>query len=552
MRKGNVNPKSVSPVRPAIAALLLGCSLSALAQSQPPAFRVETNLQSISVQVTDKQRNEVHGLTASDFTLLEAGQPQKIAFFEAESEPISLAILIDSSRSMDFGGKIDRARALLATLIRGNRPEDEIFLIPFSDEIGPFKQLSPEQRLRPPSIAAPGNRGSALYDALASTLCNIRAAKNIRRAVVVITDGVDLHSRLKLEQLLELVRSSSPQVFMIGLYDKAAYEIYQERHKTVTLTGLREIDNPMLVFERLAAESGAESFFPSSEQDFQKALDRISALLKAEYTLADYPQEAGKIRKIEVKVKGSGMRISARHSVGSASAVEAVHFTEAVCAVSPREHPLPWESRVTSTSSSRVYHEDFSDPRSGWPIHHDKATSAHYITGGYEVSRLLMPGPALDKAVEGVISDPADSVVAAYGPWWSNFRASAQVDALWGPPNAVGLVFDVSESGYYALLLTPPVDGRVAFELVKGRFDGTRSEIIPRTAIAELERFGKHALAVECNRGHITLSVDGLQVGSVQDTTFEYGMVGLGVFGECAAAHECRLIARDLVVEAIP
>jgi hypothetical protein len=46
--------------------------------------------------------------------------------------------------------------------------------------------------------------------------------------------------------------------------------------------------------------------------------------------------------------------------------------------------------------------------------------------------------------------------------------------------------------------------------------------------------------------------VDGLQVGSVQDTTFEYGMVGLGVFGECAAAHECRLIARDLVVQAIP
>jgi hypothetical protein len=79
-------------------ALLLACSLSALAQSQAPVFRVETNLQSISVEVTDKQRNDVHGLTASDFTLLEAGQPQKIAFFEAESEPISLAILIDSSR----------------------------------------------------------------------------------------------------------------------------------------------------------------------------------------------------------------------------------------------------------------------------------------------------------------------------------------------------------------------------------------------------------------------------------------------------------------------
>ena len=535
------------------AALLLGWPLGALAQSETPVFKVDTNLQSIAVQVTDKQGNHVRGLTASDFTLLESGRPRKIAFFEAESEPISLAILIDSSRSMDFGGKIDRARDLLASLIRGNRPEDEIFLIPFSDEIGPFQQLTPEQRLGPPIIAPFGNRGSALYDALASTLCHMRTAKNIRRAVVVITDGVDQHSRLKLEQLIGLVRSSSPQVFMAGLYNKPEYEIYRQRQKAVTLVGLREIDNPVLVFERLAKESGAESFFPSSEQDFKKALDRISALLKAEYTLAYYPQRTDKVRRIEVKVKRSGVKISARHSVGSGSAMEAVHFAATGCAVSPQEHPYPWESRVTSNSSSfRVYHEDFSDPRSGWPNHHDRATSAHYIAGGYEVSRRLMPGHALDTPVEGVIADLADTVVAAYGPWWDNFRASAQVEALWGPPNDVGLVLDVNESGYYALLLTPPVDGRVAFEFVKGGWDGTRAEIIPRTPIAELERFGKHKLSVECNRGQITLAVDDRQVGSIQDTTFEYGLVGLGVFGKCGASRECRVIVRDLLVQAIP
>jgi VWFA-related protein len=165
----------------------------------------------------------VRGLTASDFALREGGQPRKIAFFEAESEPISLAILIDSGRSMDFGGKRDRAQALLASLIRGNRPEDEIFLIPFTDEIGPFQQLTPEQRLRPPAIAPFGHRGSALYDALAAALCHMRTAKNIRQAVVVITDGVDQHSRLQLEQLIELVRSSSPQVFMVGLYNSLEY-----------------------------------------------------------------------------------------------------------------------------------------------------------------------------------------------------------------------------------------------------------------------------------------------------------------------------------------
>ena len=97
--------------------LLLGCSQFLPAQSQAPVFVANANLQSIAVQVADKQGNDVKGLTASDFTLLEDGRPQKIAFFEAEAKPVSLAILIDSGRSMDFGGKLDRARLLLDPLI---------------------------------------------------------------------------------------------------------------------------------------------------------------------------------------------------------------------------------------------------------------------------------------------------------------------------------------------------------------------------------------------------------------------------------------------------
>ena len=111
-------------------ALPLACSLLVMAQSQPPVFKVDTNLQSIAVQVTDKQGNHVHGLTTSDFTLLEDGRPQTIAFFAADQQPISLAVLLDTGRTMDFGGKLARARGLLPSLIRGNRPQDEIFFLP--------------------------------------------------------------------------------------------------------------------------------------------------------------------------------------------------------------------------------------------------------------------------------------------------------------------------------------------------------------------------------------------------------------------------------------
>jgi hypothetical protein len=405
--------------------------------------------------------------------------------------------------------------------------------MPFTDQVGTFAQLTPEERLRPPITSLLGHRGSALYDALASALCHMRTAKNVRQAVVVITDGVDEHSHLKLEQLIELVGSSSPEVFMIGLFNQPEYEIYRQRHKTVTIVGLREIDNPVLVFERLAKESGAESFFPSSERDFKKALDRIAALLKAEYTLAYYPQRIEKVRKIEVRVKRSGARISARRSVGSESPIDAVRFAAASCEVSAKDHPYLWESRVTSSSSSpMVYHEDFSDPRSGWPNHpfDSNCSLSHYIAAGYEVYRGDCGARRLP-TVDGVVATAADTVIAAYGPWWDNFRASALLEGQTGKAN-VGMVFDVMEEGYYAFLLGAPRNGtRTSFELVKGRWGGTRFATIPLKPIVSIDRLQKaHKLTVERNGRQITLWADDQQVGSVQDTTFESGLVGFGVF----------------------
>ena len=185
-----------------LALLLMGSAL-ALAQSEVPAFKVETNLQTIAVRVTDKQGNDVDGLSAEDFTLLENGQHQKIAFFGVDYEPLSLTILIDSSSSMESGGKLNRARTVLGPLIRGNHPEDEVSLLLFTDEVGRIQPLTSEQRLDPPRTkVAMRAGGTALYDALASALCHMKSARHPRQAIVAITDGADQHSRLRLEQLI--------------------------------------------------------------------------------------------------------------------------------------------------------------------------------------------------------------------------------------------------------------------------------------------------------------------------------------------------------------
>jgi VWFA-related protein len=131
-------------------AFALACAVYASAQT--PVFRATTNLQSMAVQAVDRKGAPVAGLTAADFTLLEDGHPQKIAFFGAQGQPVSLAVLLDSSRSMDFARKFDRARELLAPLMAGHRPEDQILFMPFTDRVEAFRELTSEERLHPVPI----------------------------------------------------------------------------------------------------------------------------------------------------------------------------------------------------------------------------------------------------------------------------------------------------------------------------------------------------------------------------------------------------------------
>ncbi len=96
------------------------CASFSLAQTPAPVFSSNTDLQSIAVRVADKQGRDVHGLTASDFTLLEDGRPQQVAFFGEEDQPVSLVLVLDVSSSMRSGHKLEQARKLLAPLLRGN------------------------------------------------------------------------------------------------------------------------------------------------------------------------------------------------------------------------------------------------------------------------------------------------------------------------------------------------------------------------------------------------------------------------------------------------
>jgi Ca-activated chloride channel homolog len=535
-------------------------------ESQTPVLRVQVDLQSLAIRVTDKQGNDVKGLSAADFTVFEDGHPQKISFFGADNVPTSLNVLVDESGSMDTG-RLGSAEAIAARFLRSGRPDDEISAMEFTDQMGPFRLLT-EQQIRsaaPAAVSLGASKGSALFDAVASVLCHLNTSKNLRQAIVVITDGVDQHSRLSLEQVISLVQSSRAQLFMIGSNSRPEYNLNGHPEKKLTLVSGHDIDNPAIVFDRLTSESGAASFFPNSEDGLEQALKQVSDLLQAQYTVAYYPEgNVKKFRRIQVKVKRPGVVVTVRHGVGSPiPASTSADFTDATCEVSPKAHPFPYESRVIHGKEGTAYHDDFSDTRSGWPVNSD----SRYITSGYELSNeapskvdtMQRSSPFLG----GFSITAQHNVVAAYGPWWSDFHASAVLDEVFSKgsafpstidPNSsdeeratAGFVFRLNGMGYYDLLLTDARGGKdLWFKVEKREYANNHSlEIVAWTPVHLSEAPGSGMkIAVDCVGSQITIFLNGQQVGRAKDDSYDQGYVGFILSGMGRATFRDLLVSQ--------
>jgi Ca-activated chloride channel homolog len=547
-------------------------------QSGQVILRSEVDLQTVNVQVKDKQGNSVPGLTANDFTVREDGKPQKIAFFDAGSGPVTVAVLVDSSSSMIREGRLGSAEEIAARFMRIARPGDEIWAMDFTESTGPFERITQQQLSNSGALTVPGagGVGSAVYDAIATAICHLRSSTRPRQAIIVITDGLDEHSRLSLNQLIDAVRSQRAQLFLIGLPSRPEFHTFGHTEPKVTLVSGHDVDNPEVVFDRLAKEAGAEAFIPKSDNGLQDALKAVSNLLESEYTLAYYPAKTSrKTRRIEVKVDRRDAQIlTSRFIVANPDAADLVHYVEGTCTVSPEFYPYPYESHVTSGPSGTVYRDDFSDRNSGWPEHPD----SHYVSGGYELSTLehdaetsnntaASRSDVMGSAGLGPIGEARkptmifrNDVVAAYGPSLYDFRVSASMKAVFGPVSdvheqfahpvhpAAGLVFCMNEQGYYALLVRPAPryikKDKLAFEVVARTFQGdsfVESVIVPWTTVDRASP-EEAQLAVEDVGDQITILLDGQQVGAAHDDRFTAGYVGFTVSAPAHASFSNLLV----------
>jgi len=530
-------------------------ALLAPLRGQERIYRSDVNLLSLAVRVTDRNDHAVHGLTADRFRLYEDGVPQKISFFAEEDEPVSLGILLDVSSSMGSTGKLEQARQALTQLIGTVRAGDETFYLEFHRQVDRVVDFASDPRTILQAIAKAHVRqdGTSLYDAVAKALCSMRSARHHRQALLVVTDGADQNSHRSLDELIPIVQGSQAQVFVIGYFGKEEYDLYRSYgHKKVALVSSQEMDNPVMVFERLAKESGAESFFPTSPSGLQSAVVTVGHQLRTQYTLAYYPKTTpGVFRRIEVKVAQSGLRVRARRGFVS---------TEQGPAGCEREslRPYPYESKVTIRNGCTVYHEDFLNPASGWP----SKERYHYASGTYQVigtrseasgqpGSFLSPATGVGPVGDMGSADPVAGLVVANGRWFGDLDASVTVGlkSAGGTGDltvAAGLAFHFNDRGYYAVIVTASGSRKISFKLIKKYHFETRARDLTEwmdAPVSDLFAGSNKKIEVRCSGPVIRIFVQGQEAAKFEESEFEEGLVGMVLYGTGRATFQ------DLLVE---
>lgn len=251
---------------------------------------VEVNRVVLDLTVYDKQGRPVSGLTPESFRVLEDGVEQEILHLTQEDRPLTLGLVVDSSRSI--GERRPEVIEGALRLARLSHDRDDVFLVSFNDaarlrlgrETASARSLSV---LRDALIAMKPEGQTALYDGLTMALDELARGKWERQAAVVFSDGGDTASKAKIEETLERVRRSDGLVYAIGL---------------------ASLNNPYRspkVLRRLASASGGEAYFPEDAGELQAVCEAIAREMRSQYTLTyapANPRQEGLYRQIAVKL----------------------------------------------------------------------------------------------------------------------------------------------------------------------------------------------------------------------------------------------------------
>jgi Ca-activated chloride channel family protein len=288
-----------------LAATATAFTLSSSLAGQQGRIRSGVELVSLSVTVTDGSKY-VTDLNLEDFEVFEDGAKQAISFFSREQQPIALAILLDTSNSME--DKIATAQEAAAGFARRMKKEDVIEVIDFNSQVRILQNFTNDIAALERAIRGTTVNGStSLYNAIYVSLKELKkqraaSSEEIRRqAIVVLSDGDDTSSLVDYEEVLDLAKRSETAIYAIGL-----------RQQDIGRTRFKEAE---FVLRQLSNETGGRVFFPTSIAELPKIYEQISQELSSQYSLAytsRNPLRNGAWRRIVVRVGKQGLTARTR------------------------------------------------------------------------------------------------------------------------------------------------------------------------------------------------------------------------------------------------
>jgi len=286
-------------------------------QESDEVVRVETNLTSIFFTAADSNKRFINNLKKEDIRILEDGQPQEISTFQQNLDlPLSIAILIDTSRSeertlpdekaaarafveavmrpdkdeaaiVSFTGEVTLEQGFTGNLERVRRAIDRVEFIPPSGYIGGGVVVGGTPPISDTNQMLAGS--TAIWDAVWASSNELLAisADHTRRTIILLTDGEDTSSQVKMHEAVERAQKADALIYAIGIGDS-----YQGG-----------VDAGKL--QKITEQTGGRAYFPRNESELRNAFAQIQRDLREQYLIAYSPTNKardGSYRRIQIEV----------------------------------------------------------------------------------------------------------------------------------------------------------------------------------------------------------------------------------------------------------
>jgi len=282
---------------------------------EKPTFSTEVKVVNVLATVRNKTGALVGNLGKDDFALSEEGRPQTIRYFARETDlPLTLGLLVDTSGSQRRVLDAERGASLrfLDRVVR--EPIDHVFLLQFDTVVQTRQALTTSVAKLDESLAyvdtetmsqvrARQGGGTKLYDAVVQASYDVMRKQTGRKALIILSDGVDFGSENTLQEAVETAQRADTLIYSILYADPSAYGIFGG-------------GDGRSVLERLSNESGGSFFEVSKKHPVDSVFDILQEELRTQYSLgyvSDKVVTLSGFRTIQLTVKQKGLSVQSRH-----------------------------------------------------------------------------------------------------------------------------------------------------------------------------------------------------------------------------------------------